>query len=233
MVTTAIILAGGLGTRLKKVVQDLPKPMALIRERPFLEYQMDFWISQGVTKFILSVGYLNHIIIDHFGDSYHTASIDYFVEDDLLGTGGALLMAAQGLKETFLVLNGDTFFEVNLNDLCLFHNKHNAEWTMSLFRSKDLDRYMGVGLAKTGEILVLKSEESQIDLLVNGGVYLINPSAISRLNLNPGIKSSLENQLLPSFLSLGGKLFGIECYGKFIDIGMPEDYYRAQKILED
>ena len=233
MVTTAIILAGGLGTRLKKVVQDLPKPLALIRERPFLEYQMDFWISQGVTKFILSVGYLNHIIIDHFGDSYRTASIDYFVEDEPLGTGGALLLAAQGLKETFLVLNGDTFFEVNLNDLCLFHNKHNAEWTMSLFRSKDLDRYMGVGLAKTGEILVLKSKESQIDLLVNGGVYLINPSAISRLNLNPGIKSSLEDQLLPSFLSLGGRLFGIECYGKFIDIGVPEDYYRAQKILKD
>ena len=233
MVTTAIILAGGLGTRLKKVVQDLPKPMALIRGRPFLEYQMDFWISQGVTKFILSVGYLNHIIIDHFGDSYHTASIDYFVEDEPLGTGGALLIAAQGLKETFLVLNGDTFFEVDLNDLCLFHNKHNAEWTMSLFRSKDLDRYMGVGLAKTGEILILKSKESQIDLLVNGGVYLINPSAISRLNLNPGIKSSLENQLLPSFLSLGGRLFGIECYGKFIDIGVPEDYYRAQEILKD
>ena len=81
MVTTAIILAGGLGTRLKKVVQDLPKPMALIRGRPFLEYQMDFWISQGVTKFILSVGYLKQTIIDHFGDSYLTASIDYIVED--------------------------------------------------------------------------------------------------------------------------------------------------------
>ena len=85
MVTTAIILAGGLGTRLKKVVPDLPKPMAIIRERPFLEYQMDFWISQGVTKFILSVGYLKQTIIDHFGDSYHTASINYFVEDEPLG----------------------------------------------------------------------------------------------------------------------------------------------------
>ena len=233
MSSTAIILAGGLGSRLKNVLKGLPKPMAPIRDRPFLEYQMDFWISQGITRFILSVGHLNHIIIDHFGDSYHTASIDYFVEDEPLGTGGALLMAAQGLKETFLVLNGDTFFEVDLNDLCLFHNEHNAEWTMSLFSSKDLDRYMGVELAKTGEIVVLKSKQSQIDLLVNGGVYLINPSAISRLNLNPGIKSSLEDQLLPSFLSLGGKLFGIECYGKFIDIGVPEDYYRAQKILKD
>ena len=233
MVTTAIILAGGLGTRLKKVVQDLPKPMALIRERPFLEYQMDFWISQGVTKFILSVGYLNHIIIDHFGDSYHTASIDYFVEDEPLGTGGALLLAAQGLKETFLVLNGDTFFEVDLNDLCLFHNKHNAEWTMSLFRSKDLDRYMGVDLEDNGEILSLQSGGNELTLLANGGVYLVNPSPLKRLNYKPYIKSSLENDLLPKFISLGGGLYGLEISGKFIDIGVPEDYYRAQKILKD
>ena len=233
MISTAIVLAGGLGTRLKGVLKGLPKPMAPIRDRPFLEYQMDFWIDQGISRFILSVGHLNQKISSHFGDSYRSVQINYVQENTPLGTGGGLLMAAKNLAEPFLLLNGDTFFEVDLNDLCLFHNEHDAEWTMSLFRSKDLDRYMGVGLAKTGEILVLKSKESQIDLLVNGGVYLINPSAISRLNLNPGIKSSLENQLLPSFLSLGGGLFGIECYGKFIDIGVPEDYYRAQKILKD
>ena len=233
MISTAIVLAGGLGTRLKGVLKGLPKPMAPIRDRPFLEYQMDFWIDQGISRFILSVGYLNQTISSHFGDSYRSVEINYVQENTPLGTGGGLLMASKNLAEPFLLLNGDTFFEVDLNDLCLFHNEHNAEWTMSLFRSKDLDRYMGVGLAKTGEILVLKSKESQIDLLVNGGVYLINPSAISRLNLNPGIKSSLENQLLPSFLSLGGRLFGIECYGKFIDIGLPDDYYRAQKILKD
>ena len=233
MISTAIVLAGGLGTRLKGVLKGLPKPMAPIRDRPFLEYQMDFWIDQGISRFILSVGYLNQTISSHFGDSYRSVEINYVQENTPLGTGGGLLMAAKNLAEPFLLLNGDTFFEVELNDLCLFHNEHNAEWTMSLFRSKDLDRYMGVGLAKTGEILDLKSKESQIDLLVNGGVYLINPSAISRLNLNPGIKSSLENQLLPSFLSLGGRLFGFECYGKFIDIGIPEDYYRAKKILKD
>ena len=233
MISTAIVLAGGLGTRLKGVLKGLPKPMAPIRDRPFLEYQMDFWIDQGISRFILSVGYLNQTISSHFGDSYRSVQINYVQENTPLGTGGGLLMAAKNLAEPFLLLNGDTFFEVDLNDLCLFHNEHNAEWTMSLFRSKDLDRYMGVGLAKTGEILVLKSKESQIDLLVNGGVYIINPSAISRLNLNPGIKSSLENQLLPSFLSLGGRLFGIECYGKFIDIGVPEDYYRAQNFLKD
>ena len=232
MISTAIILAGGLGTRLKGVLKGLPKPMAPIRNRPFLEHQMDFWIDQGISRFILSVGYLNKSISSHFGDSYRSAQINYAHENTPLGTGGGLLMASKNLAEPFLLLNGDTFFEVDLNDLCLFHNEHNAEWTMSLFSSKDLDRYMGVELEKTGEIIVLKSKQSQIDLLVNGGVYLINPSAISRLNLNPGIKSSLEDQLLPSFLSLGGKLFGIECYGKFIDIGIPEDYYRAQKILK-
>jgi len=233
MISTAIVLAGGLGTRLKGVLKGLPKPMAPIRNRPFLEYQMDFWIDQGISRFFLSVGHLNQTISSHFGDNYRSAQINYVQENTPLGTGGGLLMAAKNLAEPFLLLNGDTFFEVDLNDLCLFHNEHDAEWTMSLFRSKDLDRYMGVGLAKTGEILVLKSKESQIDLLVNGGVYLINPSAISRLNLNPGIKSSLENQLLPSFLSLGGRLFGIECHGKFIDIGVPEDYYRAQNFLKD
>ena len=233
MVTTAIILAGGLGTRLKKVVQDLPKPMALIRGRPFLEYQMDFWISQGVTKFILSVGYLNHIIIDHFGDSYHTASIDYIVEDEPLGTGGALLLAAQGLTETFLVLNGDTFFEVNLNNLIAFHKKQQAELTLSLFKSNQLGRYMEVDLADDGKILSLQSGGNKLTLLANGGVYLVNPSALKRLNYKPYIKSSLENDLLPKFISLGVDLYGFKSSGKFIDIGVPEDYYRAQKNLKD
>ena len=233
MISTAIVLAGGLGTRLKGVLKGLPKPMAPIRNRPFLEYQMDFWIDQGISKFILSVGYLNQTISSHFGDSYRSVEINYVQENTPLGTGGGLLMAAKNLAEPFLLLNGDTFFEVDLNDLSLFHNEHDAEWTMSLFRSDDSDRYMGVELAKNGKITVLNSKPSQNDFLVNGGVYLINPSAISKLNLNPGAKFSLEDHLLPSFLSLRGKLFGNEFNAKFIDIGVPKDYYRAHKILKD
>ena len=233
MISTAIVLAGGLGTRLKGVLKGLPKPMAPIRDRPFLEYQMDFWIDQGISKFILSVGYLNQTISSHFGDSYRSVQINYVQENTPLGTGGGLLMAAKNLAEPFLLLNGDTFFEVDLNDLCLFHNKHNAEWTMSLFRSKDLDRYMGVDLEDNGEILSLQSGGNELTLLANGGVYLVNPSALKRLNYKPYIKSSLENDLLPKFISLGGGLYGFESSGKFIDIGVPEDYYRAQKILKD
>ena len=233
MISTAIVLAGGLGTRLKGVLKGLPKPMAPIRDRPFLEYQMDFWIDQGISRFILSVGYLNQTISSHFGDSYRSVQINYVQENTPLGTGGGLLMAAKNLTEPFLLLNGDTFFEVDLNDLYLFHNKHNAEWTMSLFRSKDLDRYMGVDLEDNGEILSLQSGGNELTLLANGGVYLVNPSALKKLNYKPYTKSSLENDLLPKFISLGGGLYGLESSGKFIDIGVPEDYYRAQKILKD
>ena len=233
MISTAIVLAGGLGTRLKGVLKGLPKPMAPIRDRPFLEYQMDFWIDQGISKFILSVGYLNQTISSHFGDSYRSVQINYVQENTPLGTGGGLLMAAKNLAEPFLLLNGDTFFEVDLNDLFLFHNEHNAEWTMSLFRSKDLDRYMGVDLEDNGEILSLQSGGNELTLLANGGVYLVNPSALKRLNYKPYTKSSLENDLLPKFISLGGGLYGFESSGKFIDIGVPEDYYRAQEILKD
>jgi len=233
MISTAIVLAGGLGTRLKGVLKGLPKPMAPIRDRPFLEYQLDFWINQGISRFILSVGYLNQTISSHFGDSYRSVQINYVQENIPLGTGGGLLMAAKNLAEPFLLLNGDTFFEVDLNNLCLFHNEHNAEWTMSLFRSKDLDRYMGVDLEDNGEILSLQSGGNELTLLANGGVYLVNPSALKRLNYKPYTKSSLENDLLPKFIALGGGLYGFESSGKFIDIGVPEDYYRAQKILKD
>ena len=119
MVKTAIILAGGLGTRLREAVPNLPKPMVPIHNRPFLEHQMDYWIEQGITRFILSVGYLKDIIISHFGNSYKSVSIDYAIETSPLGTGGALLLAAKNLNETFLVLNGDTFIEVSLDGFFL------------------------------------------------------------------------------------------------------------------
>lgn len=232
-IKTAVILAGGKGTRLKVVVSDVPKPMAPIYNRPFLEYLMDYWIGQGISRFILSVGHLNEVITNHFSNSYRSAQIEYAFENSPLGTGGAFLQASKELNEPFLLLNGDTFFEVKLNDLYSFHKQHNSEWTMSLFRSYDLDRYMGVQLAETGAIIALKYKGNAVDLLVNGGVYLINPSVIHKLNLQEGVKISLEDQLLPSFHSIGGALFGNEYIGKFIDIGVPDDYSRAYKILDE
>ena len=114
--TTAIILAGGLGTRLRSAVPDLPKPMAPIAGRPFLAHQMDHWIGQGVSRFVLSVGYRHEAISSHFGRRFHGAAIDYVVETSPLGTGGAVKLATAGLPrdEYTLLLNGDTYFDVPL-----------------------------------------------------------------------------------------------------------------------
>ena len=230
-VRVAIILAGGLGTRLRGTVPGLPKPMAPIRNRPFLEHQMDYWIKQGINRFILSVGYLKDIIIEHFGNTYKGIPIEYAIENEPLGTGGGLLLAEKGLTEPFLVLNGDTFIEVDLDNLYEFHLERKSEWTFSLFRTSQFERYMGMDVSPNGEILSLKSESKKSSGLANGGVYLIEPSALNSLAFKAGDKASLEDELLPNFISNGGVLYGKECKGKFIDIGVPEDYYQAIDIL--
>ena len=231
MVSTAIILAGGLGTRLRQVAPKVPKPMAPINNRPFLEYQMDYWIKQGIVKFILSVGYLKDVIINHFGNSYKGISIEYVEESSPLGTGGGLLFAAKNLHETFVVLNGDTFFEVNLSELLKFHLKNSSEWTFSLFYMEQSERYLGIEIDNNGRVLSLKSKPDRPSNLINGGVYLINPSALTKLSYNADTKASLEDDLLPEFILSNKSIFGLEFCGKFIDIGIPEDYKRAEQFL--
>lgn len=229
--TTAIILAGGMGTRLRSAVPDLPKPMAPISGRPFLEHQMDYWIAQGVNQFVVSVGYMKEVIMDHFGSRYRATPLTYALEDEPLGTGGGLLLAAQGLKEPFLVLNGDTFFEVDLDELLGFHAEHASEWTFSLFQTNEVGRYMGMDVKPDGEIVSLKSGMGEPGRLANGGVYLVNPSVLAKSKFVPGHKLSLEVDLLPAFAAQGGKLYGLEFPGSFIDIGVPQDYFRAAEIL--
>src|SRR5690349_1824955 len=142
---SAVILAGGLGTRLRSAVPDLPKPMAPINGRPFLEYQLDYWIAQGIKRFVLSVGYRHEAITKHFGFRYKGVELEYAVEERPLGTGGGFLLAAEkvGRREPFLLLNGDTYFGVNLNILNACALEHDADWCMSLFRTSAKGRYMG------------------------------------------------------------------------------------------
>ena len=229
--TTAIILAGGLGTRLRSAVPDLPKPMAPVGGRPFLEHLMDYWIDQGVKQFILSVGYLKELVIAHFEDSYRLIPLKYAIEQEPLGTGGGLLQAANGLKEPFLVLNGDTFFEVSLDELYKFHNEQSSECTFSLFRTNAIGRYMGLEVKEYGEISALKSDMLGVNRFANGGVYLISPSFIAKTKFVPGHKLSLEDDILPAYIAQGGKLYGCEFTGSFIDIGVPADYFRSVEIL--
>lgn len=229
--TSAIILAGGLGTRLQSTVPDLPKPMAPISGRPFLEYQIDYWINQGVDHFVLSVGYRHEVIIDHFGTRYKDAELDYVIEKTPLGTGGGLLLAAEKLNKPFLLLNGDTYFAVDLKTLMEFASKNDADWCFSLFRTHEEGRYMGMEISPQGQIVSLKSGTGQPGRLANGGVYWVNPRALKSEDFSPGDKASLEDDIFMAAMASGQCLLGLEFSGTFIDIGVPDDYHRAPALL--
>lgn len=228
--TSAIILAGGLGTRLRSAVPDLPKPMAPIAGRPFLAHQMDHWIAQGVNHFVLSVGYRHEAISGFFGRRYRDAALDYVIETTPLGTGGALLLAAAQLpqNEPALLLNGDTYFDVTFEALQAQARRLDAHWCFALFRNTDPARYMGVGVNQDGRITALRAPEAP---LANGGVYLFQPRALLGLSAEPGRAVSLENDIFPQLFKQGQRFAGLECPGAFIDIGVPHDYQRAASVL--
>jgi D-glycero-alpha-D-manno-heptose 1-phosphate guanylyltransferase len=229
---SAVILAGGLGTRLRSAVPDLPKPMAPISGRPFLEYQLDYWISQGVSRFVLSVGYRHEAITEHFGPRYKGVDLEYAIEERPLGTGGAFLLAAEktGLREPFLLLNGDTYFGVDWSVLNAYALEHDADWCLSLFRTSEQGRYMGIELSSEGRITSLKSGVEQGPRLANGGVYWVHPRILSRAQASRE-KLSLEDDVFPAAFAAGERLFGLEFTRTFIDIGVPDDYHRAATLL--
>ena len=229
--TCAVILAGGLGTRLREAVPDVPKPMAPVRGRPFLEHQMDYWVGQGIDRFILSVGYRHEIISEHFGSNYRGADVEYVVENTPLGTGGGLLLAVEKLSDAFLLLNGDTFFAVDLPELTKFHKNKKSDVTFCLFATYDTDRYMGIGVDEDGRITNLRVSNVVKKTLANGGVYMINPDEIKGLGLLAGEKASLEDDIFPMMAKAGNSMFGMEASGLFIDIGIPDDFERAQEVL--
>lgn len=230
--TSAIILAGGMGTRLRSVVSDRPKPMALIGDIPFLECQINYWIGQGVNHFILSVGYKFQIIQDYFGVEYKNLPIDYAIESSPLGTGGGLLQSIKYLKNTdpFLVLNGDTYFSVPLLKLREVYQNHGADWCISLLKNDDKKRYLSISLDSNNRIQALKSISPE-EQLVNGGVYFLTYNALKALNLVQNANISLEEDILPLALAKKQNLIGMQFEETFIDIGIPADLLKAQVIL--
>jgi len=233
MIETAVILAGGLGTRLRSVVPDLPKPMAPVNGRPFLASLMEYWLSQGIKHFVLSVGYRYQTMVDYFGTSFNGADIDYVVETTPLGTGGGLLLVNQKLASdsSFLLLNGDTYFAVDAKKLCDFADRVDADWCFSLFKTSEVGRYLGMEVGKQGEILSLRSSDQSRERLANGGVYVVNPRSLSALGIPLGQHISLEDDIFPSLLSKGQNIFGLAFDSKFIDIGVPQDYQRAAELI--
>jgi D-glycero-alpha-D-manno-heptose 1-phosphate guanylyltransferase len=223
----AIVLAGGLGTRLRPLVSDVPKPMAPVKGRPFLELLLEYWIGQGVRRFVLSVGYLAERVTGHFGAHWCGAEILYATEPEALGTGGALLFAADRIQTSeVLVMNGDTYFAVPLGELKAFHEQRKADWTLALFRSNDSQRYQGLSVGLEGNV------ESLSGSAANGGVYLMASSRLRDLPWKAGERLSLENDLLPHALRSGWRVYGREFDSPFVDIGVPHDYRAAGEIIQ-
>lgn len=228
MIKEAIVLAGGLGTRLQSVVKDIPKPMADINGEPFLKYLFDYLINNGIESVVLSVGFRYEVIKDYFGNKYKNLELHYAVEDEPLGTGGGIMNALNFTHENLVYLiNGDTFFNVNLKDLFLFHNQTKANFTLALKPMTNFDRYGTVEMDKD-RIIKFNEKHYKDKGLINGGIYILNKYLLETLPFAQ--KFSFEKDFLEKYLNhffINGSI--IDNY--FIDIGIPDDYQRAQDEL--
>jgi D-glycero-alpha-D-manno-heptose 1-phosphate guanylyltransferase len=224
----AIILAGGRGTRLQSTVPNLPKPMAPVGGRPFLEYVLDRLVDAAVTDIILSVGYRAETIQEHFGASYRSVALRYSIEKFPLGTGGGLVLGLKGEDPSpVLVLNGDTLVEVDYGALAGWYNTVMSPVGVVLCQVPDVSRYGSV-ICSGDRVVEFKEKGKNGPGLINAGIYVIRPSIFS---LYPcGERFSFETDFLERYCSdLQPRSFVTDGY--FIDIGTPEDYHCAQREL--
>ncbi|EHE6839955.1 NTP transferase domain-containing protein, partial [Campylobacter coli] len=176
----AIVLAGGLGTRLRSVVQDLPKPMAPINGEPFLAFVLEHLKKQGITEVILSVSYKYELIQEYFKDEFHGMRIRYNIEKELLGTGGAIKDALKLIKNEVYVLNGDTFFDIDLKKLVLSNSN---KICIALKQIQNFDRYGTVNIDKQGLVTSFEEKVFKKQGLINGGIYLLKKDIFDKFDL--------------------------------------------------
>ena len=229
--TDAIILAGGLGTRLKGAVPDLPKPLARVNGRPFLDILLrQLGRAQEVKRVILAVGYRSEQIIGHYANcGRFPFEILFSREDEPLGTGGALIRA-RGLARTgeILVLNGDSYVEIDIEGLIGFHRESGGPFTIVLKEAPDCGRYGRVGVDAEGRVVSFGEKDGTAPGpgLINAGVYVFDRALFED---EAERRLSLEAGLLPEYARQGG--YGYIARGRFIDIGIPESYREAQRYL--
>lgn len=224
-----VILAGGFGTRLRSVVQNVPKPMAPVAGKPFLDHVLKSLPIANVGKIVLAVGYLHEKVSAYYGASYAGVPIQYSVENDPLGTGGGIAQALEYVtSETAVILNGDTFFDVDYEAFWEVHGLSSGDITLALKQIDLPDRYGTVLLEGKQVVKFQEKQEGLKTGLINGGVYWVNQ----------GIKEEFPSEKVFSFeadflekkcneMSIGGYI----STGLFIDIGIPSDYERAQDIF--
>lgn len=224
-----IVLAGGLGTRLKSVVQDKPKCLADINGQPFLYYLCKYLEKYHCRKIVFSVGYKKEMVIDYMQSVQKDLSceIEFAMEEEPLGTGGAILNALPFTEtEDVFIVNGDTFFDVNLDKLYAFQKANMADCTLALKYMEIADRYGLVSVNKDESIVSFLEKKTGAQGLINGGVYCLFKKAFESIPFPS--KFSFEKEFLEQYIT-ERNLMGFQQDGYFIDIGIPEDYQKAHE----
>lgn len=226
-VKEAIIIAGGLGTRLQRVMKDIPKPMAPVGGRPFLELLISHLKKSGIEKVVLAIGYKAEVVREYFNEHPQKIIIDYSIESEPLGTGGCVKKAFNLISsDRALVLNGDTLFDIDVQELYKRHIEAHADLTLALNKMPDCSRYGTVELDKNMRIIGFCEKGKRSVGNINGGVYILNKRILNKM---PDKFSFEKDFLTAHYKELN--FYGHICNGYFIDIGIPEDYEKAQKEL--
>lgn len=225
----AVILCGGLGTRLKSVVSDVPKPMAPVGDLPFLHYIVEHLKSNGFDKFLFLTGYKSEVIEEYFSE------YDYSVEQSPLGTGGALFNAFEKLEDDFFLINGDTFFDIDFEIFNDYIKDNSVNAAIALFPTKNIERY---GLVEIEDDFSVKNfveksnlDNSLADGFINSGIYYFKKPVLEKFysGWNNNFVS-IEKEIFPELVKTK-ELKGLPMGGLFIDIGIPEDYEKAQTLI--
>lgn len=226
----AVLLVGGEGTRLRPLTLHTPKPLLPIANVAFINRQLDWLGRYGVTEVILSLGYLPDAFIRHFnGDSYGSMQLRYAVEDEPLGTAGAIRFAADGIEERFIVCNGDVLTDLDLGEMMEFHQDRGAAASIALTRVLDPSAFGVVPTRDDGEVIafVEKPPAGQAPTdWINAGTYILEPSVLQRIPARLNV--SVERETFPRMLEETGRLYALQSEGYWLDIGTPEKYEQAQ-----
>ncbi|MBE0480396.1 MAG: NDP-sugar synthase, partial [Dehalococcoidia bacterium] len=229
----AVILVGGEGLRLRPLTCNLPKPMVPVANKPFLEHTIDNLKKHGVDEVILAMGYLPDRIRQYFGDgSTLNIRLIYSVEDTPLGTGGAVKNAERFLDDTFIVLNGDIYSDLNLTDMVRLHLRRKAKATIALTPVEDPTAYGVVEIDSTSRVKAFiekPSRESVTSHLINAGTYVLEPELLDMIPA--GVHSMVERGLFPDLVKQGAPFLGYPSDAYWIDIGTPQDYIRLHRDL--
>jgi D-glycero-alpha-D-manno-heptose 1-phosphate guanylyltransferase len=223
-----LILCGGAGTRLSSLISDVPKPMAPINGIPFLSILLNYLVKQGVTEVVLLSGHMSNTIESYYGNKFKNIAISYSVEEQPLGTGGSVLNALKLINQSeFILINGDTYFEINLSDFYK-SNLKDKDVVIAVKNISEDDRYNFIHINKYNEVVSISAKHSQDSGYINGGIIKLKKDIFLNLKMK---NFSLENFLFDRILSLNNGVLISD--SKFIDIGIPSDFAEAQRYLFD